>query len=72
MDDRTRVASGEWSAAQTDYILRAAKQSARALDLYYNVLQRVALGTLTPAAIRDTLTRFSESYGPAYATSSES
>jgi hypothetical protein len=50
------------------YMLRAAQQSARAQGFYYAVLQRVALGTLTPAAIRDTLASFSADYGPSYAT----
>jgi len=49
------------------YMLRAAQQSARAQDLYYAVLQRVALGTLTPTAIRDALASFSADYGPSYA-----
>ncbi|MGH9143333.1 MAG: hypothetical protein ACRD2I_19535 [Vicinamibacterales bacterium] len=49
------------------YMLRAAQQSARAQDLYYAVLHRVALGTLTPTAIRDTLASFSADYGPTYA-----
>jgi hypothetical protein len=49
------------------FMLRAAQQSVRAQDLYYAVLQRVALGTLTPTAIRDTLASFSADYGPSYA-----
>jgi hypothetical protein len=59
--------SSEWSAAQARYMLRAAQQSARALDLYYSVLHRVALGTLTPAAIRDALASVAETHGPSYA-----
>src|SRR5262245_38292924 len=61
-------ATADWTAAQMQYMLRAAQQSARAQSLYYAVLQRVALGTLTPAAIRDTLASFSADYGPSYAT----
>jgi hypothetical protein len=49
------------------YMLRAAQQSSRAQDLYYAVLQRVALGSLTPTAIRETLASFSADYGPSYA-----
>jgi hypothetical protein len=64
---RDAEATADWTAAQMQYMLRAAQQSARAQDLYYAVLQRVALGTLTPTDIRDRLASFSADYGPSYA-----
>jgi hypothetical protein len=64
---RDADATADWTAAQMQYMLRAAQQSARAQDLSYAVLQRVALGTLTPGAIRDALASFSADYGPSYA-----
>jgi hypothetical protein len=60
--------SGEWTAATSQYLLDAARHGSHTLDLSYAVLQRVALGTLTPAAIRETLPRFAETHGPRYAS----
>jgi hypothetical protein len=60
-------ASGEWTAATSQYLLDAAQHASRTLDLSYTVLQRVAVGALTPAAIRETLPRFAETHGPRYA-----
>ena len=52
---RDAEATADWTAAQMQYMLRAAQQSARAQDLYYTRAAARALGTLTPTAIRDTL-----------------
>src|SRR5688572_32894748 len=57
----------EWSASYAQYLLRAAQQSARTLDLHYLVLRRVASGDLTPLAVNGVLTDFVERRGRDYA-----
>src|SRR5690348_5057556 len=64
---RDADASADWTAAEMQYMVRAAQDAVHAQGLYYAVLQRVAFGTLTTAAIRDTLASFSTDHGPAYA-----
>jgi hypothetical protein len=49
--------SEDWTVAVAHYLLNASQHSAQSLDLSYAVLRRVASGTLSPAAVRDTMTR---------------
>lgn len=49
--------SEDWTVAVAHYLLNASQHSAQSLDLSYAVLRRVADGTLSPAAVRDTMTR---------------
>jgi hypothetical protein len=59
--------SQDWTAAAAHYLVNASLYSARSLDLSYAVLRRVADGTLTPTAIRDTVTRASDERRKQYA-----
>ena len=49
--------SEDWTVAAAQYLLNASQRSAQSLDLSYAVLRRLADGTLSPAAVRDTMAR---------------
>jgi len=55
--------AAEWPAASTDFMLRAAGQSARTLQLSDQLLGCVARGQLVPAAVRDSMSRFFREHG---------
>jgi len=59
--------AGQWLAAYTDYLKRAAGQSAETIDLYQKVTDRVVSGELAPTATQDLLSSFVQSRGSVYA-----
>lgn len=59
-------ASTEWSAWDARSLTRLASQFARTLDLSHQVLDRVARGELTPAAIDDALRELARARGEQY------
>lgn len=59
-------ASPEWSQWYARYLTRIASQSARTLDLSYQVLECVSRGRLTPAVIDDVLREFSAAHSGEY------
>src|SRR4051812_23060708 len=61
-------ASAEWSAVSTDFMLRAAGQSARTLQLSEQLLGCVARGQLAPAALRDSMSRYFREHSAACTT----
>jgi len=58
--------STEWPAWDAQSLTRIASQFARTLDLSHQVLQRVARGELTPAAIDDALRELARARGEEY------
>jgi hypothetical protein len=58
--------AGEWFTAYTEYLKRAADQSADMIDLYQKVTERIVSGELAPTATRDMLGAFVQTRGTAY------
>ena len=60
------VGAAEWAALYGQYLTRAAGQSARTLELYQQVLERVARGELAPTVLQDMLAGFAQARGTSY------
>ena len=56
----------EWSGWYEDYLTRAAGQSARAAELYQEVMARVSRGELSATVMQDLLPAFVQARGSAY------
>ena len=56
----------EWLTAYTDYLRRAAEQSATTLELYQQVTDSIVKGELAPTATQDMLGAFVQTRGTAY------
>src|SRR3954471_15129939 len=53
----------DWTAAQMQFMLRAAQRSMRAQDLSYAVLRKVAAGALSPADIHAAIGAITADHG---------
>jgi hypothetical protein len=60
------AAAGEWFAAYTAYLKRAADQSSETIALYQEVTDRVVRGDLAPTATQDMLNSFVQARGTVY------
>jgi hypothetical protein len=58
--------AGEWFTAYTDYLKRAAGQSANTIELYQEITDRIVRGDLAPTATQDLLASFLQTRGTAY------
>jgi hypothetical protein len=58
--------AAKWFTAYTDYLKRAAEQSASTIDLYQQVTDRVVRGELAPTATQEMLAAFVQTRGTAY------
>jgi len=58
--------SAEWPALYSQYLTRTANQSARTLELFQEVMDRVSRNELPPTILQDTLTSFVQARGTTY------
>ena len=58
----------DWSTAYSQYLARSAAQSAKALKLYQETMECVAVGKLSPTVFQEHLPRFAQARGTEYVT----